>query len=308
MLRCRLNVWFIIKYAKIMEGRFSMARNNSTLIKPFVKWVGGKRQLLDEICKYMPDDGYSTYYEPFLGGGAVFLNEQPKKAIVNDGNEELINTYKVIQNNVEELIEKLKIHKEKNNENYFYEVREWDRDPEYAKLSDVEKASRLIYLNKTCFNGLYRVNSSGFFNSPYGRYKDPNIVNEHGLRALSTYFNSADIKFLTGDFEDAVRYIRSGDFIYFDPPYAPLSPTSNYTGYTSGGFDEDDQIRLRDLCNKLHLRGVKFLLSNSNVPFIQKLYDNPDYKIEIVGAKRAINADGKKRGEVEEVLIRNYNI
>src|SRR5690625_49779 len=293
---------------KIVEGRFNMARNNSTLIKPFVKWVGGKRQLLDEIYKYMPDDGYSTYYEPFLGGGALFLNEQPKKAIVNDGNEELINAYKVIQSNVEELIEKLKVHKENNSEDYFYDIRAWDRNPLYEELSDVEKAARLIYLNKTCFNGLYRVNSSGFFNTPYGRYKDPNIVNEHGLRALNTYFNSAEIKFMTGDFEHAVKYIRSGAFVYFDPPYAPLSSTSNYTGYTSGGFDEEDQIRLRDLCDKLHSRGVKFLLSNSNVPFIKKLYANPDYKIEIVGAKRAINSDAKKRGEVEEVLIRNYNI
>lgn len=285
-----------------------MIRNNSTLIKPFVKWVGGKRQLLDEIYEYMPHDGYSTYYEPFLGGGALFLSEQPKKAIVNDGNEELINAYKIIQSNVEELIEELKVHKEKNNEDHFYDVREWDRRPGYEERSDVEKAARLIYLNKTCFNGLYRVNSSGFFNTPYGRYKDPNIVNEHGLRALNTYFNSADIKFITGDFEDSVKYIRSGAFVYFDPPYAPLSPTSNYTGYTSGGFGEEDQIRLRDLCDELHSRGVKFLLSNSNVPLIEKLYANPDYRIEIVGAKRAINSNGKKRGEVEEVLIRNYNI
>ena len=290
------------------EERFNMARSNSTLIKPFIKWVGGKRQLLDVIYKNMPTDGYSTYCEPFLGGGALFLNEQPQKAIVNDENKELINTYKVIQRNLYELIEALKVHNEKNSEDYFYDVREWDRKPGYKKCSDVERAARLIYLNKTCFNGLYRVNSSGFFNTPYGRYKDPNIVNKHGLKALNTYFNEADIKFMTGDFEDSVKYIRSGAFVYFDPPYVPLSPTSNYTGYTGGGFDEGDQTRLRNLCDRLHSRGVKFLLSNSNVPFVRELYTNQDYKIEIVGAKRAINADGKKRGEVEEVLIRNYDI
>lgn len=285
-----------------------MYRGNSTLIKPFVKWVGGKRQLLNDIYKYMPEEGYSTYYEPFLGGGALFLSEQPKKAIVNDQNEELINAYKVIQNNVELLIETLKSHQRKNSEDYFYDIREWDRKPEYSKRSDVEKAARLIYLNKTCYNGLYRVNSSGFFNTPYGKYKNPDIVNEYGLQALNTYFNKANVKFLTGDFEDAVKYIRRGAFVYFDPPYAPLSSTSNYTGYTSGGFNEEDQIRLRNLCDKLHLRGVNFLLSNSNVPFIRDLYSNPNYKIKVVGAKRAINSNSKKRGEVEEVLIRNYNI
>lgn len=290
-----------------MEGRFFMIRNNNTLIKPFVKWVGGKRQLLDDIYKYMPDV-YSTYYEPFLGGGALFLNEQPKKAIVNDENIELINAYKVIQSDVEGLIEELKVHKKKDNEDYFYDVRGWDRNPEYENYSDAKRAARLIYLNKTCFNGLYRVNSSGYFNTPYGRYKDPNIVNEYGLRALNTYFNSADIRFITGDFEDAVKYIRSGAFVYFDPPYAPISSTSNYTGYTISGFDKEDQVRLRNLCDKLHSRGVNFLLSNSNVPFISNLYENPEYKIEIVGAKRSINSNGKKRGEVEEVLIRNYNI
>lgn len=281
-----------------------MSKNK--LVIPVVKWVGGKRQLLDEINKYIPEH-YSSYYEPFIGGGAVFLDQQPKKAVVNDYNEELITTYKVIKNDVESLIEKLKIHKENNNEEYFYEVRAWDREDGYDERSDVDIAARLIYLNKTCYNGLYRVNMAGQFNAPYGRYKNPNIVNEYTLRALSTYFNDADIKFKSGDFEDAVAYIRKGAFVYFDPPYQPLSSTSNYTGYTASGFDESDQIRLKRLCDRLNERGVKFLLSNSNVKFIRDLYgDNPDYIIEVVGAKRAINSVGKKRGEVEEVLIRNY--
>ena len=280
-----------------------MAKNE--LVKPVVKWVGGKRQLLPEIEKLIPEN-YTTYYEPFIGGAAVLLNEQPKKAVVNDFNEELINTYKVIQNNVDELIEVLKIHDELNSKDYFYDVRAWDRLPGYEERSDVEIAGRFIFLNKTCFNGLYRVNQAGEFNTPYGKYKNPNIINEVGLKVLSNYFNEADIIFKTGDFEDAVKYIRKGSFVYFDPPYAPLSPTSNYTGYTSGGFDEKDQIRLRELCDRLDAKGVKFLLSNSNVPFIQEQYS--DYTIDIVGAKRAINSNGKKRGEVEEVLIRNYEI
>lgn len=276
------------------------------LLKPIVKWVGGKRQLLPEINKYIPEE-YSTYFEPFVGGAAVFLDQQPKKAVVNDYNEELIKTYKVIKEDVEPLIEKLRVHEELNNEDYFYEVRAWDREDGYDERSDVDIAARLIYLNKTCYNGLYRVNMAGQFNTPFGRYKNPNIVNEYTLRALSTYFNDADIKFKSGDFEDAVAYIRKGAFVYFDPPYQPMSSTSNYTGYTAGGFDESDQIRLKRLCDRLNERGVKFLLSNSNVKFIRDLYgDNPDYIIETVGATRAINSNAKKRGEVEEVLIRNY--
>lgn len=280
-----------------------MSKNE--LIKPVLKWVGGKRQLLPRIEKLIPKK-YTKYYEPFIGGAAVLLNEQPKKAIINDYNEELINTYKVIQNNVDELIEELKMHEKLNNSDYFYTVREWDRLPGYEQRSDVEIAGRFIYLNKTCYNGLYRVNMAGQFNTPYGKYKNPNIVNAHGLRFLSNYFNETDITFKTGDFEDAVKYIRKGSFVYFDPPYQPVSTTSNYTGYTSGGFDENDQIRLKKLCDKLNERGVKFLLSNSNVKFITDLYE--DYTIEVVGATRAINSNAKKRGEVEEVLIRNYEV
>lgn len=275
------------------------------LVKPFVKWVGGKRQLLPEIEKHIPKK-ISTYYEPFVGGGAVFLNHQPKKAVLNDYNEELINAYEIIKDDVDELIEELKKHEQMSSEDHFYDVRSWDREKGYDGLSDIKKAARLIYLNKTCFNGLYRVNSSGFFNTPYGRYKNPNIVNEHTLRALHIYFNSNNIIFKTGDFENAVKGIRKGAFVYFDPPYAPLSSTSNYTGYTLAGFNADDQIRLKKLCDKLNKRGVKLLLSNSNVPFIRELYDEEDYIIEVVGAKRAINSKGNKRGEVEEVLIRNY--
>lgn len=275
---------------------------NDELVMPVVKWVGGKRQLITEIDKYIPSQ-ISTYYEPFLGGGAVFFYLQPKKAVVNDINEELINLYQVIQDNVEELIEDLKKHK--NEPDYFYSIRELDRDTEvYKKLNPVERASRIHYLNKTCYNGLFRVNSQGQFNVPFGRYKNPNIVNEITLRAVSNYFNSAKITFKCCDFEEALKGARKGSFVYFDPPYDPVSDTSSFTGYDKGGFDRQEQIRLKKLCDKLNRRGIKFLLSNSETEFILDLYR--DYKIEIVQAKRSINSKGNKRGEVNEVLVMNY--
>lgn len=271
-------------------------------VMPVVKWVGGKRQLISEIDKYLPSN-YSTYYEPFLGGGAVFFHLQPHKAVVNDINEELMNLYQVIKNNVEDLIEDLKKHK--NEPDYFYKIRELDRDiQKYNELTPVERASRIHYLNKTCYNGLFRVNSQGQFNVPFGRYKNPNIVNETTLRAVSNYFNTANIIFKCCDFEEAVKGCRKSSFIYFDPPYDPISDTSSFTGYDKGGFDKAEQKRLKDLCDNLNNRGVKFLLSNSQTQFILDLYK--DYRIEIVQAKRTINSKGNKRGEVNEVLVMNY--
>lgn len=271
-------------------------------VMPVVKWVGGKRQLISEIDKYLPSN-YSTYYEPFLGGGAVLFHLQPHKAVVNDINEELINLYQVIKDNVEELIEDLKRHK--NEPDYFYKIRELDRDiQKYNELTPVERASRIHYLNKTCYNGLFRVNSQGQFNVPFGRYKNPNIVNETTLRAVSNYFNTANIIFKCCDFEEAVKGCRKGSFIYFDPPYDPISDTSSFTGYDKGGFGKTEQKRLKDLCDNLNKRGVKFLLSNSQTQFILDLYK--DYRIEIVQAKRTINSKGNKRGEVNEVLVMNY--
>ncbi|WP_308618515.1 DNA adenine methylase [uncultured Enterococcus sp.] len=274
------------------------------LIQPFVKWVGGKRQLITKIDELAPRKGsYARYYEPFLGGGAVLFNTQPNRATVNDFNEELINVYLTIKNNVDELILDLQNHE--NNEGYFYEMREQDRKESYKEWSNIRKASRFIYLNKTCYNGLYRVNSQGFFNSPFGKYKNPNIVNEFVLKHVSNYLNKNDIKFISGDYEKSLKGIRKNSFVYFDPPYAPVSQTSNFTGYTLGGFNEDEQIRLKKVCDKLDKKGVKFLLSNSNVPLITELYK--DYEINVVDAKRSINSDADKRGSVEEVLIRNYN-
>lgn len=278
-----------------------MAKAKNKLVMPFLKWVGGKRQLMSEIEPLIPSK-ISTYYEPFIGGGAVFLNQQPKKAVINDYNAELINVYKVVRDNVEELIEDLATHR--NESDYFYSVRVQDRQEGFDQLSELKRASRVIYLNKTCFNGLYRVNSSGEFNTPFGRYKSPNIVNETVLRAVSNYLNNNDIALLSGDFEDALKGIRKGAFVYLDPPYDPVSKSSNFTGYVEGGFDSNQQERLRDICIKLNDKGVNFLLSNSATPFIKDLYK--DFEIIEVDAKRYINSVASKRGSVSEVLVRNY--
>jgi len=282
-----------------------MVKNNP-LIKPFLKWAGGKRQLLVEIKKHLPDEiNNYTYFEPFLGAGAVFLYLQPQKAVINDFNEQLILTYNVIKENVDELITQLKKYQKKNNEDSFYKIRNIDREQEkFLELSNIDKAARLIFLNKTCFNGLYRVNSQGLFNVPYGRYKNPSICEEIVLRQISDYFNSNKISILNCDFEVAVEKAGKKSFVYFDPPYHSPDKT-NFTGYQADGFDEDEQERLRDVFIKLTERGVKCLLSNSDTDYIRKLYKNKLFKIISVQAKRAINSDSAGRGNVNEVLIKN---
>ena len=281
-----------------------MAKKNP-LVSPILKWVGGKRQLLDSIEPLIPQ--CSTYYEPFIGGGAVLFSRQPDKAVINDSNPELINVYLTIKDEPEALIEKLKEHKANSSEEYYYSVRALDRDKSiFGNMTNVERAARIIYLNKTCYNGLFRVNSSGEFNSPWGRYNNPNITNETTIRALHTYLNKATITIKCGDYRDALRGIRKGAFVYFDPPYMPISSSASFTGYTAGGFGEQEQIALKEQCDALNAKGVKFLLSNSACPFIEELYK--DYIIEHVNAKRTINANPEKRGEIEEVLVRNYEL
>lgn len=277
------------------------------LVQPFLKWAGGKRQLMDKIKENLPNDIKELkYYEPFIGGGAVFLELEPKKAVINDFNSELINVYEVIRDNVEELIHELKEYKEKNSQEYFYEVRELDRNTEvYSNMSNVEKAARIIYLNKTCYNGLFRVNSRGEFNTPYGRYKNPNIVNEAVLKAVSIYLNSSkNIKIMSGDYKESLRRISKKSFVYFDPPYWKISDSSSFTGYTMNGFTEENQVELRDVCRMLDKKGVKFMLSNSDTPFIRELYK--EFSIISVDATRSINSNSQKRGTVGEVLVKNY--
>lgn len=275
----------------------------SKLVVPFLKWVGGKRKLIPEIKKMLPG-GLSkyTYYEPFVGGGALLFDLQPTQAVINDSNEELINVYTVIRDHPKELIDELKKHK--NTPEYFYEIRSMDRKPIFNNISNIERASRIIYLNKTCYNGLYRVNNSGKFNSPFGKYKNPNIVNESVIKAVSNYLNNAQVEILNVDYEVALRNVSKNAFVYLDPPYHPISKSSNFTGYVRGGWGEKDQLRLRDICNNLNKKGVKFLLSNSSSDFIKEIYD--EYNIHTVRASRSINSDSSKRGKVDELLIRNY--
>ena len=278
-------------------------KSKNKLVSPFLKWVGGKRQLIPAIMEHLPKNiNNLNYYEPFIGGGALFFHLQPQNAFINDFNEELVNVYNVIKDNLPELISDLKKHK--NEADYFYEIRSLDRSDEFQNLSLVERASRVIFLNKTCFNGLYRVNNAGEFNAPFGRYKNPNIVNEPTLKAVNKFLNSSNVRISSGDYSEILATADENSFVYFDPPYHPISESSNFTGYVQGGWNIFDQIRLREVCDDLHERGVKFLLSNSSAQFIRDQYEN--YTIKTVKATRAINSNGADRGEIDEVLIKNY--
>lgn len=271
-------------------------------MKPVLKWVGGKTQLLKDITLHLPKE-YNDYYEAFIGGGAVCFNLAPQNAHINDFNAELVNLYKVIKKSPKKLIASLKKHE--NTEEYFYNIRGLDRNKEaYAKLSDVDRASRIVYLNKTCYNGLYRVNSNGEYNAPFGRYKNPLICDEVNIMELSKYFNEANVRITNLDFAKAVKDAKAGDFVYLDPPYDPVTQTAAFTSYNANGFNRTEQVRLKELCDDLTARGVKWMLSNSATDFILDLYK--DYRIVIVKANRCINSKGDSRGKVDEVLVMNY--
>ncbi|MER0079264.1 DNA adenine methylase [Corynebacterium sp. KPL2830] len=274
-------------------------------VKPLVKWAGGKRQLLPHIHAALPAGAPRRYYEPFIGGGAVLFSLTPSSARVNDLNSELINLYEVVREGVDELINLVSTYP--NDADFFYQLRAVDRDAErFAALSATERAARTLYLNKTCYNGLYRVNSAGQFNAPFGRYKNPTICDAETLRGVHQYFRDNDVTFTQGDFAAAVAGASEGDFVYFDPPYDPVNVTSSFTGYQKGGFDRAEQERLKAVCDDLDARGVKFLLSNSATEFIRDLY--ADFSIDTVAATRAINSVGSRRGKVDEVLVRNYEV
>lgn len=269
--------------------------------KPFVKWVGGKKQLLPDLVERVPAD-FGRYYEPFVGGGALFFHLQPQRACLTDVNSDLVNLYTVIRDKVDELVEDL--HQHVYEKTYFYQMRGMDRTPEYEIWTDVQKASRFIYLNKTCYNGLYRVNSKGQFNAPFGRYTNPTILDSDNLYACHIALKKAVIE--ETSFYSVRRRIRSNDFVYFDPPYAPLTATASFTGYTKGGFDEDMQYKLRDLCRVLDKRSVRFMLSNSSAPLILDLY--AEFNIDFVYATRTVNSKAGKRGKIPEVIVTNYKI
>jgi DNA adenine methylase len=276
-----------------------MAKNSMDVPRPFLKWAGGKRQLLPQIVKYVPEH-YETYIEPVAGGGAMFFYLKPRKAILIDNNRELMNVYDVIKNNVKDLIASLKKHVYE--ENYYYKMRNVDRNPsEFAKWSSIERASRTICLNRICFNGLYRVNKKGEFNVPFGRYVNPLICDEENLHVVHDTLQNVEL--VTDSFERCLDFARENDFIYLDPPYVPLSSTSNFTSYTSECFDNHYQEKLKDVFLALNDRKCKLVLSNSYCDFILDLYKG--FKIMTIMANRAINSKIEKRGKIKEVLIMN---
>jgi DNA adenine methylase len=273
--------------------------------KPFVKWVGGKRQLLKQfrLMNLYPPERFDIkkgrYFEPFVGGGAVFFDLLPEKAFLSDMNKELVITYNVIKNDVEALIKSLKKHK--TDKEYFLKIRA--QNP--SALSDLAVASRFIFLNRTCFNGMYRVNSKGGFNVPFGQYKNPLICDEINLRKVSKALKGIEIKHQ--DYKEVLKKAKKGDFIYFDPPYYPVSKTASFTSYTKESFLDKEQIELRDTFLELNERGCFVMLSNSDTPFINEAYSGFNgIRINKVEAGRAINSDASKRGKITEVLITNY--
>lgn len=283
------------------------SRGKNDFVQPFLKWAGGKRQLLPRIREFVPRH-FNIYFEPFVGAGAVLFDLQHSTAAINDANCELINCYKVIKSKPEELINDIGRHK--NESNYFYSLRELDRMPLFNALSDVERASRIIFLNKTCYNGLFRVNRQGQFNAPFGDYKKTTIVDPAVIRAVSRYLNEANVAITSEDFAVALEGAGKDDFVYLDPPYDPVSDTASFTGYNLNKFDKEEQITLKDVCDDLTHRRCKILLSNSDTSFIRDLYsDSRIYTIIEVEANRNINSVGTSRGKVNELLIyNNYDV
>lgn len=287
------------------EKIISRRRSENRILRPFLKWAGGKRQLLPILREYIPRNFSSTtYFEPFVGAGAFLFDLQPKKAFINDANKELINCYLTIKNKPNELLELTREYQKDISKDRFYELRELDRKSDFNARSDVERAARIIYLNKTCFNGLFRVNSQGQFNVPYGDNKNPIVADEVVIGAVSKYLNENNIEITNQDFQESVSKARKGNFIYFDPPYDPISDSSSFTGYDLSGFGKNEQRRLKNVSDSLVKRGCKVLLSNSATDFIKELYSNEEYySIIEVAATRSINSVGASRGKINEVLI-----
>lgn len=273
-------------------------------LKPFTKWTGGKRKLLPILKENLPPK-YNRYFEPFIGGGALFFEMAPKNAVINDFNSELINAYIQIKDDPDMLFKLLKEHKQKNSKEYYLEVRSFDRDDRINRMTDVERAARILYMLRVDFNGLYRVNSKNQFNVPYGKYKNPKIVDENTIYEISRYLNKNQISILNVDFEEAVKEVSMGDFVYFDPPYIPLTETSSFTSYTHEGFSFEDQVRLRDLVVELDKRGAYVMLSNSSSPLSYELYK--EFNLHEVSAVRTNGASTSSRGKIKELLVTNYD-
>ena len=272
-------------------------------ISPFVKWAGGKKQLLEKLEERMPET-YGRYYEPFIGGGALLLDVQPKNAIINDVNEQLLNVYRQLKVNAEAVISILnELDSVECDKEHYLKMRAAYNKKIAAYILDAECAALTIWINKHCFNGLYRVNSKGLFNVPYNNKVGGASMSEENLRGIGLYLNSNDIEIRKGDFEAACADVQAGDFVYLDSPYIPVSETANFTDYTKDGFSYEDHRRLAELFKRLDAAGVKVMLSNHNVDLVYELYNG--YKIEDVDVKRAINRDASKRVG-KEVIISNY--
>jgi DNA adenine methylase len=274
---------------------------------PFIKWAGGKTQLLPVLSKHVPSS-FNQYFEPFLGGGAMFFflssKNLPFASYLSDINEELINAYKVVKSKVEQLITLLRDHEieyKKSPSEYYYQLR-----ANIKPLTEVERAAKFITLNRTCYNGLYRVNSRGIFNVPMGRYKNPVICDSANLRKVSIALRDSRAELRTSDYKDILKGAEEDDFIYLDPPYNPVSYTAYFTHYTHSGFTKKDQEELSRIFGKLSDRKCKVLLSNSNTPFIRNLYKDFANYTEQLDVVRAINSKASKRLGHKELLIRNY--
>ena len=277
--------------------------SNNVKVAPFLKWAGGKRQLLNQIKERMPKE-YNDYYEPFIGGGAVLFELQPEKATINDINTSLINVYRQVIDNTEEFIElvkKLDSEMWEDGKEYYLNIREKYNDKLLKEEYDLELAALFTFMNKHCFNGLYRVNKKGLFNVPYNKSRRTSIE-EDAVRETAKYLKTVNI--LEGDFEEACKGAKKGDFIFFDSPYAPLNPTS-FEAYTKEGFDVESHKRLAQLYDELTERGCYCMLTNHNTEFINELYSNKGYRIDVVSVKRMINSDASNR-KGEEVIICNY--
>lgn len=276
---------------------------SSSSVAPFVKWAGGKRQLLPQIKERMPEQ-FNNYYEPFVGGGAVTFELLPENAVVNDINKSLVNAYRQIcdaPNEFLEAINKLDNEMWEDGKAYYYSLRELYNDKMMKAEYDVELAALFVFINKHCFNGLYRVNGKGLFNVPYNNSRKAS-VDEKSIREISEYLKKVTI--LEGDFEAAVESAMEGDFVFIDSPYAPLNPTS-FESYTKEGFDIESHKRLADLFDDLTARGCYCMLTNHNTELINELYGNKGYRIDVVSVKRMINSDASNRVG-EEVIICNY--
>ncbi|MGQ9611860.1 MAG: DNA adenine methylase [Chloroflexus sp.] len=278
------------------------------LARPFLKWAGGKSQLLPELSQRIPTR-FGRYHEPFVGGGALFFylwNNGLLRhgAMLSDLNAELIDCYIAVRDEVEDLIELLhRLRPYATDRDFFYDIRSWDRQPDFARRSRVERAARTIFLNRTCYNGLYRLNNKGQFNAPFGYYKNPQIVDSDNLREVSRALRNVDLR--VADFAAVLDQAQAGDFVYFDPPYVPVSSTASFTGYTRRGFDESEQRRLALVFHHLAARNCFVMLSNSSTTLAHQLYANA-CRVDVVLASRKINCNGSRRGLVEELIACSF--